>query len=288
MDITSYILGMKAGSGSSNMHYVVVEELPTTGEEGYIYLVPKATSGTNNYYDEYMYINEDWEKIGDTEIDLSDYQHTMQYAVVPNATADNLGKIIQYTGTTDSTYTNGYYYKCVQDGSTYKWENIQVQAGGGSEDKTIIIEDNPRWDSQMEVNTTANREAVQPLLDDFNNINKYNIIHKRSVNNGTPYYNHLINAYQNLGIIWLVFLRNGISQTSINGVSVRLTEIYTITVDSSSISGTKASEYVLVSNSDIASKNYIDNKPTTYTGYDATKTQVLKNINGTLTWVDEA
>lgn len=27
--------------------------------------------------------------------------------------------------------------------------------------------------------------------------------------------------------------------------------------------------------------------PTTYTGYDATKTQILKNIQGTLTWVDE-
>lgn len=34
-------------------------------------------------------------------------------------------------------------------------------------------------------------------------------------------------------------------------------------------------------------KTYVDAKITTYTGYDATKTQVLKNINGTLTWVDE-
>ena len=35
-------------------------------------------------------------------------------------------------------------------------------------------------------------------------------------------------------------------------------------------------------------KKYVDDKPKTYTGYDATKTQVLKNINGTLTWVDES
>lgn len=35
-------------------------------------------------------------------------------------------------------------------------------------------------------------------------------------------------------------------------------------------------------------KKYVDDKPTTYTGYDATKTQVLKNVNGTLTWVDES
>lgn len=37
-----------------------------------------------------------------------------------------------------------------------------------------------------------------------------------------------------------------------------------------------------------ASKTFIKNQATGYTGYDATKTQVLKNINGTITWVDEA
>lgn len=37
----------------------------------------------------------------------------------------------------------------------------------------------------------------------------------------------------------------------------------------------------------LTNKKYVDDKPTTYDGYDATKTQVLKNINGTLTWVDE-
>lgn len=36
-----------------------------------------------------------------------------------------------------------------------------------------------------------------------------------------------------------------------------------------------------------ATKKYVDDKPTTYAGYDATKTQVLKNINGTLTWITE-
>ena len=36
-----------------------------------------------------------------------------------------------------------------------------------------------------------------------------------------------------------------------------------------------------------ATKKYVDDMPTTYSGYDATKTQTLKNINGTLTWVDD-
>lgn len=34
-------------------------------------------------------------------------------------------------------------------------------------------------------------------------------------------------------------------------------------------------------------KGYVDALPTTYSGYDSAKTQILKNINGTLTWVDE-
>ena len=40
-------------------------------------------------------------------------------------------------------------------------------------------------------------------------------------------------------------------------------------------------------NADIVTRKYVNDKPTTYAGYDATKTQVLKNINGTLTWITE-
>lgn len=45
--------------------------------------------------------------------------------------------------------------------------------------------------------------------------------------------------------------------------------------------------YTPTGNYNPATKKYVDDSPTTYTGYDATKTQVLKNINGTLTWVNE-
>lgn len=53
----------------------VVQTLPTQDiDENTIYLVPKQTAGTQNVYDEYMYINNAWELIGDTEVDLSNYQ----------------------------------------------------------------------------------------------------------------------------------------------------------------------------------------------------------------------
>lgn len=46
-------------------------------------------------------------------------------------------------------------------------------------------------------------------------------------------------------------------------------------------------EYTPTADYNPATKKYVDNKYTSYSGYDSTKTQVLKNINGTLTWVDE-
>ena len=45
--------------------------------------------------------------------------------------------------------------------------------------------------------------------------------------------------------------------------------------------------YTPTNNYNPATKKYVDELLTTYTGYDATKTQVLKNVNGTFTWVDE-
>ena len=53
-----------------------------------------------------------------------------QVATLPIASADLLGKILQYVGATDQNYTNGYFYKCVSDGAvdpTYSWENINIQ-----------------------------------------------------------------------------------------------------------------------------------------------------------------
>ena len=51
----------------------VVEELPEIGKTNVIYLVPNSSSTEKNIYDEYIYINNQWELIGNTAIDLSDY-----------------------------------------------------------------------------------------------------------------------------------------------------------------------------------------------------------------------
>lgn len=54
----------------------------------------------------------------------------VQRTAMPQASADEAGKIYQFTGTTDANYTNGYFYKCVSDGqepATYSWTQTNVQ-----------------------------------------------------------------------------------------------------------------------------------------------------------------
>ncbi len=61
--------------------FIPVTELPTIGEEGAIYLLPNQSAGDNRY-DEYLYTNGKWEKIGDTavEINIDEFVKVTDYA----------------------------------------------------------------------------------------------------------------------------------------------------------------------------------------------------------------
>ena len=66
-----------------------------------------------------------------------DIDTTIQRDTLPTATASELNKIYQYTGTTTATLTNGFFYKCVawQTAGTYEWQNIDVQIA-----KTTLVD----------------------------------------------------------------------------------------------------------------------------------------------------
>lgn len=59
-------------AGVTQFEQQVVETLPATGVKGTIYLVSNSGTGTN-IYDEFIFVNNKWEKIGTTEIDLTGY-----------------------------------------------------------------------------------------------------------------------------------------------------------------------------------------------------------------------
>ena len=63
----------------TTVSFQVVESLPSTGESNIIYLVPNVESSSEqNIYDEYIYVNSAWEKIGSTSVDLSQYVTNIQ------------------------------------------------------------------------------------------------------------------------------------------------------------------------------------------------------------------
>ena len=52
---------------------VIVSALPEAGETNKMYLVPKTAGTSDDGYDEYLFIDSKWEKIGTTNIDLTGY-----------------------------------------------------------------------------------------------------------------------------------------------------------------------------------------------------------------------
>ena len=62
-----------------------------------------------------------------------------KYSTMPTAASTNEGWIVQFTGTTDSTYTHGHLYECVSDGAdpaTYSWAEVSMGGGSGLPDQT--------------------------------------------------------------------------------------------------------------------------------------------------------
>lgn len=68
--------------GITTFNATIVTDLPTTDIDTHtIYFKSNSSSG-NNVYDEYMYINNNWELIGNTQVDLTPYAQSADLATV--------------------------------------------------------------------------------------------------------------------------------------------------------------------------------------------------------------
>lgn len=74
-------------SGISGVSFSVVQSLPQTGEPAVIYLVAHS-HGNGDAYDEYIYVNNAFEKIGSTDVDLSGYLQAN--STITNAEIDTI------------------------------------------------------------------------------------------------------------------------------------------------------------------------------------------------------
>ena len=80
--------------GVTSFEYSIVTTLPTTGVKGTIYLISH-THGTQDVYDEYIWVGDAYEKIGNTDIDLSGYWSTSD--------------LVAITATENTTLLNTYF-----------------------------------------------------------------------------------------------------------------------------------------------------------------------------------
>ncbi len=78
----TYSVGMMGATGpkgekgdAGQIKFIVLTELPETGDTDAIYLIPSESPETTNSYDEYIYTNNQWEQIGqaNVQVDLTDY-----------------------------------------------------------------------------------------------------------------------------------------------------------------------------------------------------------------------
>lgn len=101
----------------------VVPERPQVGETNIIYLVPSAKQEPENIYDEYIYVDNKWEKIGSTEIDLSNYVKNTDF------TKDGIAGLVKANWFYGLGVNSGAIYARDYDYDTYQRADTHVFIG---------------------------------------------------------------------------------------------------------------------------------------------------------------
>ena len=130
------------------LNILKVDQLPTENiSTTTIYLVPKTSMQENNICDEYIYINDKWEIIGNTEIDLTNYLQTTGNAsnVTVNFTEASelnvpvtgeslsiiMGKILHYLNSLSVVAITGDYQSLSNKPKTVAINEYQLSTASG-------------------------------------------------------------------------------------------------------------------------------------------------------------
>lgn len=161
----------------STINISVVSALPTENiSSSTIYLVAKTTAGTNDVYDEYIYVasTSSWEKIGTTSVNLNDYLQTngdgssVTVAFTEAATralpatgetlSVILGKIVKYLSSLSSVAFSGNYFDLTNAPKSAKYSTETLTAGTTS--KTITVENTNKIVSISVIDATTLEEVL--------------------------------------------------------------------------------------------------------------------------------
>ena len=144
----------------SSLDIEVVTTLPTTNiSTTTIYLKPLTTSATQNVYEEYIYINNKWEVIGTTQVDLSNYykkSETYSQNEIDTQLADKVSYDTFESVLTQASQQIGAIAKTVEDVN----ERIDI----GSVTEIGAIPNSGTLDT-LYINTSMSTSEVNALID---------------------------------------------------------------------------------------------------------------------------
>jgi hypothetical protein len=161
--------------------FVIVEELPEIGQINKIYLVPREIGEENNVFEEYIWINSEWENIGSISIDLSDYYTKTEVNALLN------GKLNILSGVTTSP-------------------QAYVKSASGTQ---IMVDVTPELAPYKIVQRNADNQILVPLIPtatthstsksyvDNNFLNKGNLLGTADLNTITSYGLYIQNTADN-------------------------------------------------------------------------------------------
>ena len=121
-------------SAITTMDIRVVQTLPTEDiSTTTIYFVPKTTAGTNDVYDEYVYVSNAWEHIGSTDIDLSGYQTKIDSShKLSSDLVDDTNQTNKFVTENEKTTWNTEIENLQEEDELLK-RNLQTTTGSGEE-----------------------------------------------------------------------------------------------------------------------------------------------------------
>lgn len=259
----------------------VVDTLPDVGETDTIYLLKKEKPGVQNLYDEYVYTNSSWEHIGDTSVDLSDYYTKKESDTKLLAKQDKLLPGDNITISEDNVISSNIGLPVLENQEI----NIHTFPVGSyiiTGTDTVIKYGMNGASSYKPITTNSSTGNTDSWV--------LNITHD-SGSESNRGFAFLFRKYGSSGSAALyIFDFSGMKYFDIAQLMARNVN-QSIYARFDFYHALPISSLVPSSDRELTNKKYVDDTIKTHyekmTGYDATKTQVLKNINGTLTWVDE-
>lgn len=146
---------------------VIVNELPSIGDDDTIYLVPYQEAETGNIYKEYIYVNNTWEELGSipVEVDLSDYYTKSE---VNNLIPTQLSEL-----TDDSTH------RLTTDTEKTTWNNKVDDTDYASSSTGGVI----KISNNLDVSTNGNVYCISRTYANYQNQNTETFISKGTLEN---------------------------------------------------------------------------------------------------------